>query len=107
MVVTCDFKPLTPLLTLRLVSPLTEFSRLVRSVQYAGLLLLQPASVTTVAAATVAMAKGTRTQVPPWRARDLPGLGLILIVIEVYSDTRTRHRPERVIHGQETAGDSG
>ena len=91
MVVTCDFRPLTPLLTLRLVSPLTEFSRLVRSVQYAGLLLLQPASATT--AAVVAKAKGTRTQVPPGRARDLPGLGLILIVIEVYIDTGTRHRP--------------
>ena len=33
IVVTCDFRPLTPLLTVRLVSPLTEFSRLVRSVQ--------------------------------------------------------------------------
>ena len=30
---TCDFKPLTPLLTFKLVSPLTEFSRLVRSAQ--------------------------------------------------------------------------
>ena len=33
MVVTCDFRPLTPLLAFRLVSPLIEFSRLVRSVQ--------------------------------------------------------------------------
>jgi hypothetical protein len=32
-VLTCDFKPLTPLLAVQLVSPLTEFSRLVRSVQ--------------------------------------------------------------------------
>ena len=93
MVVTCDFRPLTPLLTLRLVSPLTEFSRLVRSVQYAGLLLLQPASVTTAAAATAAKAKGTRTQAPPGRARDLPGLGFILIVIEVYSDTKDTPSP--------------
>ena len=33
IVVTCVFKPLTPLLTVRLVSPLIEFSRLVRSPQ--------------------------------------------------------------------------
>ena len=33
IVLTCDFRPLTPLLTVRLVSPLIEFSRLVRSVQ--------------------------------------------------------------------------
>ena len=33
IVVTCDFRPLTPLLTVKLVSPLMEFSRLVRSVQ--------------------------------------------------------------------------
>ena len=31
IVATCDFKPLTPLLTFKLVSPLMEFSRLVRS----------------------------------------------------------------------------
>ncbi len=31
--VTCVFRPLTPLLVLRLVSPLMEFSRLVRSAQ--------------------------------------------------------------------------
>jgi hypothetical protein len=30
---TCDFKPLTPLLRFKLVSPLTEFSRLVRFAQ--------------------------------------------------------------------------
>ena len=33
IVVTCDFKPLTPLLTVRLVSPLMELPRLVRSAQ--------------------------------------------------------------------------
>ena len=33
IVLTCDVRPLTPLLTVKLVSPLTEFSRLVRSVQ--------------------------------------------------------------------------
>ena len=33
IVATCDFKPLTPLLTFKLVSPLMEFSRLVRSAQ--------------------------------------------------------------------------
>ena len=58
IVVTCVFKPLTPLL----VNPLTEFSRLVRAPQYAGLLLPQPASATTEAA--TAQAKGTRTQAP-------------------------------------------
>ena len=30
---TCDFRPLTPLLTFKFVSPFTAFSRLVRSVQ--------------------------------------------------------------------------
>ena len=33
IVVTCDFRPLTPLLAFRLVSPLIEFSRLVRAAQ--------------------------------------------------------------------------
>jgi hypothetical protein len=33
ILLSCDFKPLTPLLTFTLVSPLTEFSRLVRSAQ--------------------------------------------------------------------------
>jgi hypothetical protein len=51
---------------------------LVRSVQYAGLLLPQPASPTTVAA--VATTKGTRTQALPWRARDL----LCFIVVKIY-----------------------
>ena len=80
IVVTCDFKPLMPLLAVRLVNPLIEFSRLVRSVQYAGLLLPQPASATT--AAVVAKAKGTRTQAPPWRARDLLGREFVFIVID-------------------------
>ena len=31
IVLTCDFRPLTPLLAVNLVSPLTEFSKLVRS----------------------------------------------------------------------------
>ena len=33
ILLTCDFKPLTPLLAFRLVNPLTEFSTLVRSAQ--------------------------------------------------------------------------
>ena len=33
IIVTCDFRPLTPLLTVKLVSPLMEFSRLVRFAQ--------------------------------------------------------------------------
>lgn len=87
IVATCDFKPLTPLLTFKLVSPLTEFSRLVRSPQYPGL-LLQPASATTPAATT--RARRTRAQVPPWRIRDLPDLALILIVLptEASGDTK-------------------
>ena len=40
---TWGFTPLTSPLEIELVSPLTEFCRLSRSVQYAGLLLLQPA----------------------------------------------------------------
>ena len=48
---TCVCRPLIPLLAFRLVSPLTEFDRLVRSEQYAGLLLPQPTSATTAAAA--------------------------------------------------------
>ncbi len=61
------------------------------------------ASVVTVA---ICAAEGTRNQAPPWRARDLPGLGFILIMIEVCRDTRTRHRPERVTDEREAAGDS-
>ena len=38
----CASSPLSPLLAVRLVSPLIEFSRLVRSEQYAGLLLPHP-----------------------------------------------------------------
>jgi len=49
--VSCACRPLRPLLALRLVSPLIEFSRLVRSAQYAGLLLPQPAIATTATAA--------------------------------------------------------
>ena len=33
IVLSCDFRPLTPLLVIELVRPLTEFCRLVRSVQ--------------------------------------------------------------------------
>ena len=80
----CDLMPLTPLL----VSPLTEFSRLVRSVQYAGLLLLQPARVTAVAAA--ARTKGTRTQALPWRVRDLSCPGVIFIMTKDLPATRGR-----------------
>jgi len=79
MVLTCDSRPLTPLLAFKLVSPLTEFCRLVRSEQYAGLPLLQPARTTTPIAAT--NARRTRAHAPPWRARDLPEVALILIVL--------------------------
>jgi hypothetical protein len=60
---TCDFRLLIPPLLVRfmLLSPLTEFSRLVRSVQYAGLLLLQPASTRTATAA----AQDNRTRARP------------------------------------------
>ena len=57
MVVTCDCRPLIPLLVAALVSPLTEFWRLLRSEQYAGLLLPpHPAATTSATAATVATA---------------------------------------------------
>ena len=50
IVLICDFRPLTPLLEVTLGRFLTEFSRLVLSEQYAGLLLLpQPASAISVA----------------------------------------------------------
>ena len=64
-----DFSPLIPL-PLKLLSPLTEFSRLARSVQYAGLLLPQPASATTAMAA----AQASRTQARPALALMPPGL---------------------------------
>ena len=60
---TCVFRPLIPLLTFRLVSPLTEFCRLVRSEQYVGLLLPQPTSAISPTAAT--KAAGTGDQAPP------------------------------------------
>jgi hypothetical protein len=98
IVVSCDFKPLTPLLRFKLVSPLTEFSRLVRSPQYPGLLLLQPASATTPAATT--RARRTRAQVPPWRIRDLPDLALILIVVPTEASSDTGRRQSGVLAHQ-------
>ena len=46
IVVICDFRPLRPLLEVTLGRSFIEFSRSVRSEQYAGLLLPQPASAT-------------------------------------------------------------
>jgi hypothetical protein len=57
-------KPLTPPLTERLVSPLTEFVRLLRAVQYAGLLEPQPLNTTNAIAAIVAIAGIDRLIVP-------------------------------------------
>jgi hypothetical protein len=84
--VTCALRPLTPLLAFRLVSPLTEFSRLALAEQYAGgplllLLLLQPASATTPAPA--AKASDAQAQAPPCRARALLDFALSPIVIPI------------------------
>jgi hypothetical protein len=74
---------------------------LVRSVQYAGLLLPQPTSPTTVAA--VATTKGTRTQALPWRARDL----LCFIVVKIYRGAWPRPYPGKVISVRATARTEG
>jgi hypothetical protein len=47
---TCACRPLTPELVERLVSPLTEFVRLLRALQYAGLLEPQPLNTITAIA---------------------------------------------------------
>jgi hypothetical protein len=47
----CDLSALAPLLAFRLVRPWMELCRLLRSVQYDGLLLPQPASATSPTAA--------------------------------------------------------
>lgn len=65
----CDFRLLKSRLEIELVRSLTEFCRVVRSVQYAGLLLLQPAAATIPAA--TATAGRTRITAVPRRARDL------------------------------------
>jgi hypothetical protein len=85
--VTCDLRPLTPLLAFRLVRPLIEFSRLVLAEQYAGgpllllLLLLQPASATTPAPA--AIASDAQAQAPLCRTRALRDVALSPIVIPI------------------------
>ena len=68
IVASCDCRPLTPLLEVTLGRFLIEFLRLVRSEQYAGLLLPQPARATTATATTDPT--GTRIQegVAPSRA---------------------------------------
>jgi hypothetical protein len=71
-------------LMLTLVRPLTEFSRVARSVQYAGLLLLQPVSATTAIAAPEA----SRT-----RARPRGRADLALIPIVTTSSTPRVHHP--------------
>lgn len=74
ILLSCDFRPLTPLLAFRLVSPLMDFCKLVRSAQYAGLLLvllvvvvplLQPANA--MAPIAAARVTGILAQVPPGR----------------------------------------
>jgi hypothetical protein len=72
IVVSCDCRPLIPLLEVALGSPLIEFSRLVRSEQYAGLLLPQPATAISTTAATIAPA--IRLGVRHAFARNLCGL---------------------------------
>ena len=61
--VNADSKALIPLLGLKLVTSLIEFSRLVRAEQYAGLLLLpQPASATSPRTATQRPPRSTATE---------------------------------------------
>ena len=60
IVVSCDFRPLIPLLEVTLGRFLTEFLRLVRSEQYAGLLLPQPAGATSATAATTPQARASK-----------------------------------------------
>lgn len=69
IVVICVFRPLIPLLEVTLGRVLIEFSRLVRSEQYAGLLLPQPA--TAISATAVSTATATRVKVRPVPFRDV------------------------------------
>jgi hypothetical protein len=73
IVVTWDGSELIPLLETELGRLLTEFCRLVRSEQYAGLLLPQPASAMSAAATN---ATGTRIHARPTPLLALSGLVL-------------------------------
>jgi hypothetical protein len=75
IVVSCDFRPLIPLLEVTLGRFLIEFSRLVRSEQYAGLLLPQPASAINATATTVPLM--IRVEARHAFARDLAPLMLL------------------------------
>jgi hypothetical protein len=75
--VTCDLRalvsPLVAALETAPVSPLTEFSRLLRSEQYAGLLLLPQPATATSATATSSIT-GRRNQVRRGPSRELSRL---------------------------------
>jgi hypothetical protein len=73
--VACDFRPLMSPLEAALVSPLTELSRLLRSEQYAGLLLPQPAAAISATAMNITI--DTRSQARREPSRDLSGPALI------------------------------
>lgn len=90
IVLSWDCKPLM----FELVRPLTEFSRLVRSVQYAGLLLPQPASAISATVATAAPA--TRR----WRRGFAPGPARPVRGIFVVSLLRQRGGPTHPIRSR-------
>jgi hypothetical protein len=69
IVVICVCRPLTPLLEVALGRFLIEFSRLLRSEQYAGLLLPQPAAA--MSAAAVSTPTATHVNVRPAPLPDL------------------------------------
>jgi hypothetical protein len=81
-----------PLLETELGRFLTEFSRLVRVVQYEGLLLPQPASAISATAATVTA--GTRNQARAAPSRELS---------RVMSFKRLRYTVDSFIDGKDRA----
>jgi hypothetical protein len=60
--VACDFRPLMSPLEAAVVSPFTELSTLLRSEQYAGLLLLPPQPATATSATAMNITIDTRFQ---------------------------------------------
>jgi hypothetical protein len=62
IIVSCDVRPLIPGPEVTLAGLLTEFSRLVRSEQYTGLLLPQLASAISASASTIARALRTQAR---------------------------------------------
>jgi hypothetical protein len=71
IVLACVCRPLIPLLEATLGRFLIEFSRLVRSDQYAGLLLRQPARAISATAVSIAISVGVPTRASLGRCPDL------------------------------------